>query len=764
MKNLLYFIAGLLAVVCLQPSAAMASSHREAPLISNDPLADNTDVYAFRSPANDQNVVLIANYIPFEHPAGGPNWYSFGERIRYEVHVDNNVGTPGSDIIYRFEFKQMNEDPTTFFLIRLGRENLKTTYTCQRSMDGGRTFQTIISNGVVPPPNIGPRSIDNRIVGLGTTYGKQVEKGIMTASTGEKVFAGPVDDPFFVDLGIFDLGAVRSDNPRDGVARFNCHSIVIEVPIATLQRDRKPVSEAKNILDANYVVGVWASASRQMIKTLYAGGDVGYDGEYRQVSRLGMPLTNEVIIPIGIKDRWNAVKPSEDLQFAKYFSNPELALYMDDSQFGTAVPGLTPLRIQTKSLGSFDFRNGKPGLFGLKGAAALDGTALSEKLYGSILLPDNKSPRAVDLLPIFYTGVPNFAPYQLATGKAGNPLAVGKPFINNWLPTLGDMLRLNMAVPVTKRDSPDFSSLGLIQAAVLGLTDARYNTTKDIQMIPNMDGFPNGRRLEDDVTTIELQAVGGAVLAAIGLWYDDFIPGTTASPVTPMLGKVLGFKAGPTKNDKAFKTMFPYEAEPWRGFQGSSYEGKKVDPSIPPALAVGVKIFDCLSGDIEFEAMNATPGKTVEFSAAAVSVWTTNPKQQVGQEFFRSNDGARVLTLKARYLNEPDSEVFTFFDIFERCGRVRLAAEPVDVPASFSINVLGNPTNKDVVSFDLRGNAGEAMEVGVSDASGRVMSHSAFNTTGNVERRSVRIGRAPGIYFLKVGTPSESRTIKLLRE
>ena len=118
----------------------MASSHREAPLISNDPLADNTDVYAFKSPTNAENIVLIANYIPFEHPAGGPNWYSFGENIRYEIHVDNNAATPGADIIYRFTFKQVNEDPTTFFNIRLGKENLKTTYTCERSMDGGRTL------------------------------------------------------------------------------------------------------------------------------------------------------------------------------------------------------------------------------------------------------------------------------------------------------------------------------------------------------------------------------------------------------------------------------------------------------------------------------------------------------------------------------------------------------------------------------------------------------------------------------------------------
>ena len=386
----------------------------------------------------------------------------------------------------------------------------------------------------------------------------------------------PVDDPFFVDLGgIFDVGNVRPSSGRDAVAKFNCHSIVIEVPVSTLQKNRKTVAMASNILDADYVIGVYASASRQRIRTFYSGGDIGMDGDYVQVSRLGMPLTNEAIIPIGLKDKWNAVKPSEDLQFASYFTNPELALYMDDSQFGGAVPGLSALRIQSKSLGAFDFRNGKAGLFNLKGTAALNGTALAESAFGGILLPNPTSPRAVDILPIFYTGVPNLAPYQLATGKGGNPLAAGKPFINNFLPTLGDLLRLNMAVPATPRNSADFNSLGLVYAAVLGLTDGRFNGSTALQMIPNMDGFPNGRRLEDDVTTIELQAVGGVVLAAIGLWYDDFTPNVTASPVTPKLLSTLGFNAGVTKNDTTFKAMFPYEQTPWRGFRGREFAGAK---------------------------------------------------------------------------------------------------------------------------------------------------------------------------------------------
>ena len=557
---------------------ASASSHREAPLISNDPLADNTDVYAFRSPTDSSKIILIANYIPFEHPAGGPNYYNFGENIRYEIYVDNNTATPGDDIIYRFTFTQVNEDGTTFFNIRLGKQNLKTTYKCERSINGGSTFTTIVAAGTVPPNNIGPRSIESG-VGLGaSSYESLADAAISTATSGEKVFCGPRDDPFFVDLGgAFDAGGFRTAGARDGLAKLNCHTIAIEVPISTLQKTGRTTASATSILDGDFVIGVYASASRPAITTLSTTGDKpSTSGAWVQVSRLGMPLTNEVIIALGDKDKWNATSPANDGQFIPYFKNPELALYMDDSQFGGAVPGLAKLRIQTKSLGAFDFRNGKQGLYPLKGKPALDGTALSEANFGSVLLPDSASPRAVDILPAFYTGVPNLRPYQLATGKpTGNPLAAGKPFINNFLPTLGDYLRLNMAVPVTPRNSPDFSPLGIVNAAVLGLTDTRFNGSAALQNIPNMDGFPNGRRLEDDVTTIELQAVGGVFLAAIGLWYDDYVIGQ--SPVTPQLLNTLTFKEGVGKNDTSFRAAFPFVQTPWRGFRGASFVGPKSD-------------------------------------------------------------------------------------------------------------------------------------------------------------------------------------------
>lgn len=561
----LIFTAVLLLLFC-GSEALQASSHREAPLISNDPLADNVDVYAFRSPDNPRNIVLIATYVPMQLPHGGPNYYQFGENIRYEIHIDNDASRPGDEIVYRFTFEKKNEDPSTFFNIRLGQENLMTRYTVEKSINGGG-FIPILVNGKVPPNNVGERSISSP-VGLNADYAELFEDAVRSAHTGEKIFAGPVDDPFFVDLGgIFDLGDAprQMGDPRDGLACLNTSAIALEIPIQFLLKKGAPRSP-ENILDPNYVIGVWASASRPQIRTLEPGSE-SYDGDWVQVSRLGMPLTNEAVIPIGMKDYWNALTPYQELEdtlLDNYFYNPELALYMDDSLFGGAVPAFGPLRIQRNALQSFDFGNGQDGLFPLKGTTAVEGTALDDDIFGTLLLPGPGMPRSVDLWPAFHTGVPNFPPYQLATGKEGNPLAAGKPFVNNFLPNGGDMLRLNMAVPATPRDNPAFSSLGLIQAAVLGLTDPTYNGTADLEFIPNMDGFPNGRRLEDDVTRIELQAVSGVVLAAIGLWYDDYTAGDP-NPVTDDLLGVLTYTTGVEANDKPFRPEFPFLALPFAG-------------------------------------------------------------------------------------------------------------------------------------------------------------------------------------------------------
>ena len=610
MKNLLskplHWMLGVGAVSALsvwstaRHTPLEASSHREAPMIADDPLADNTDVYAFVAPNDPNRVVLIADYIPFQLPQGGPNYYTFGENIRYEVHVKNNSTTTGDDITYRFTFARTNQDPSTFFNIRLAAQNLKTTYTCEKSLAGG-AFTTIVTNGVVPPYNIGPRSI-NGAAGLNqpSPYATLRQNTVTSAtgSGGEQVFCGPSDDPFFIDLGAtFDLANFRiNQGARDGLSKYNVHSIALSIPITSLQKTGGGLPAPGGILDANYVIGVWASASRPTIRTLSpTGGATGVNATYVQVSRLGMPLTNEVINPVGSKDAWNRTTPYAEAAITDdYLSNPELGLYMADNApvapaapkpagqtyYGEAVPALNALRIQTKSLAGqpglpasgFDFRNGAAGLSGLAGSGAVAGTALAPSAsggFGEYLLVAGK-PRSVDIKPIFHTGVPNLLPYQLATGKAGNPLAAGKPFVNNFLPLPGtnpggDMLRLNMAVPATPRNSPDFSNQGLLAAAVLGLTDSRYNGSTAIQNIPNMDGFPNGRRLEDDVVKIELQAVSGAALAAIGLWYDDYTP-TSTSPVTPRLKGVLNFATGVERNDLPFSATFPYAASPWEGF------------------------------------------------------------------------------------------------------------------------------------------------------------------------------------------------------
>lgn len=572
-----------------------ASSHREAPLISNDPLADNTDLYAFVSPDDPGTVTIIATYVPMQLPHGGPNYFGFGENIRYEIHIDNNIATPGDDIIYRFTFHKVHEDPTTFFNIRLGLQNHKTTYTLERSRDGGSTFETLITDGIVPPNNIGPRSI-NGPAGLNTTYGQLMSDALMTTADGERVFCGPTDDPFFVDLGgVFDLGDMprQGGEAHDGVACLNVSTIALKIPIEWLQKEGKTELEASSILDPDFVIGIWASASRQTMRTLNAAGSESYEGDWIQISRLGMPLTNEAVIPIGNKDLWNSLTPYQDLAyistFGGYFYNPELALYMDDSQFGGAVPAFASLRIQSASLGAFDFRNGQDGLYGLKGNPALAGTALDDAVFGTLLLPAPGSPRSVDLWPIFHTGAPNLIPYQLATGKGGNPLAAGKPFIHNFLPNGGDMLRLNMAVPATPRNDPDFNNLGLVWAAVLGLTDARYNGTSDLEFIPNMDGFPNGRRLEDDVTRIELQAVSGIVLAAVGLWYDDYDPMSSPSPVTPQLVNVLSYDTKISENDVPFTSAFPYVAMPWSATSKCSGEIREyTQPEVLPPTITGV--------------------------------------------------------------------------------------------------------------------------------------------------------------------------------
>lgn len=612
----------LVGTALVAPAPIEASSHREAPLIADDPTADNTDLYAFRSPDGSNTISIYANFIPLQDPEGGPNFHHFAEDVRYEIHVKNrtSVGALGSatdDITYRFTFTRTNEDPTTFFNIRLGMENLHNRYRLEKSTNGGLSFTTIVASGDVPQANIGPRS-NASAVGINEDYEAATVAAVATATTGERVFAGPRDDAFFVDLGgVFDLGGIRQTydpspggaanpaNARDAIAGKNVHTVALQIPIAMLQKDGAATPDG-GILDSDFVIGVWASASRPQIRTLSTDGTAPTtSGPFVQVSRLGMPLSNEVIIPIGMKDLFNATRPydAREQDFAAFFANPEPALYMGNGPFGADVPGLSDdLRIQTNAYPALNLNGGAPGQPGdglnftpnadgafvllpliANGTINIAGTALAvptrptQPGVPTALIGDNE-PRRLDILPIFYFGVPNLIPYQLITGKTAGPLSAGKPFINNFLPITmtpdgglygGDMLRLNMAVPPTDRASMEFrdwARLGLIRAAALGITAAPYNTNSNVEFIPHMDGFPNGRRLEDDVVGIELQAVGGVVLAAVGLPFDDAVAGDYSDFGSPFLFDALSFTAGPVKNDVPLRTSFPFLANPHRGF------------------------------------------------------------------------------------------------------------------------------------------------------------------------------------------------------
>ena len=462
-------VAATAFVGAVGPSGAGASSHREAPLIGDDPAVDNTDLYAFVSPNNADTVTIVANYIPFEDPAGGPNYYRFDPTARYEIHVDND-GDARPDITYRFRFKTTVSNPNTF-LYNTGQVtfqndpdlNVKQTYTIEKISRIGSTQETTSTNQVlrVAPANIGPRS--NPVYNL--------TKGVTNLGGNRLAFAGPRDDPFFVDLGsIFDLGGLRPFNPFhaiqppanaeagvDGVLNYNVHTIALQVP-------KTDLVQAPN---ADGTIGIYASASRQAMRVLNGNGTVSNSGEWVQVSRLGNPLINEVIIPIGQKDLWNASAPKDDNQFLARYRSPELA-------------------------------------------------GLINALYGPPVM-DTLTNNRDDLVAVLLTGVPS---------------------LNYTGDVKADLLRLNTAIPPTANPNP----MGVLAG--------------------DFQGFPNGRRLADDVTDIELRAIAcgyGPILAgALGLC--NFPPNDTVSDGVQ------------TNADNAFLSQFPYAAIPNRGYEHTGHK------------------------------------------------------------------------------------------------------------------------------------------------------------------------------------------------
>ncbi|MBO4164772.1 MULTISPECIES: DUF4331 domain-containing protein [Micromonospora] len=456
------------------------SSHREAPEISKDPVADSSDLYAFVSPERPDSVTLIANYVPLQLPSGGPNFFEFGDDVRYEIHIDND-GDGHPDVTYRFEFRTEITNENSFLYNTGPIESLDSKnwnrrqfYKLTRVTDGK---EHVLANKLpCPPCNVGPLSIPK--------YNDLVRQATYKLSTGEKVFAGQRADGFFVDLGaIFDLGTLRpfqqlhvagkklfktEGEPVNSVDRMNVHSIAVQVPLSKVRRR----SNRYGVGDRASTIGVWTTASRQQVRVL--GDRVAADaaiGPWTQVSRLGNPLFNEVIVPMSKKDLWNTLPPTEDKRFARFVEQPELAALLP-----VLYPGVFP---------NLDALN------------------------------KSKKPRA-DLLAILLTGIPS----GLIDG-----------FTNLTGDVQADMLRLNTAI----RPSSKPNQFGLLGG--------------------DLAGFPNGRRVVDDVVSIALRAVAGVTVPLVD---KKFKPDAAAGAVTP------GLSAADVT--APFLRDFPFLGTPYDGF------------------------------------------------------------------------------------------------------------------------------------------------------------------------------------------------------
>jgi hypothetical protein len=454
------------------------SSHREAPEISKDPVADSTDVYAFVSPKRPQYVTLIANFIPLQQPDGGPNFYEFGDDVLYEIHV-NNRGDATRDVSFQFKFSTRIRNENTFLyntgpITTIGSPNWNRPqfYTLTRVDWKGaeKNKETVLGSGLrVPPVNVGVRSTPD--------YAKLSAQAVHDVKQGIRVFCGQRADAFHVDLGsVFDLGALRPLNQAhlismpnmngvNAVQSYNVHTIALEIPIRQLTRDGSVPTDPSS---ATAVIGMWATASRRKSRIFDADtGKYVSHGPWEQVSRLANPLFNEVLVPMAQKDEWNATPPWEDKRFAKYVNKPELQ-------------GLLPVLY--------------PGAFPN--------------------LAKYTKPRA-DLNAVLLTGIPSgvVPGFQNFTGAVE-----------------ADMLRLNMAIPPSSKPN----DLGLVAG------DAA--------------GWPNGRRVDDDVVTVALRAVAGLTLPLVD---PSYTPDGAASAVAD----------GTTNTNAATTDVFPFLGLPGGGYQ-----------------------------------------------------------------------------------------------------------------------------------------------------------------------------------------------------
>jgi len=461
-------VSATLLAVAMVPPLGGASSHREAPSISQDPAADATDFYMFRSPDKPDTVTFIANYYPFQDPAGGPNFYRFADDVRYRITVDDNADTV-ADQWFDFRFTTTTRSGNTFLyntgaITKLNdpNQNVYQTYSVTRSYSNG-TSTVIGSNIFTPPNNIGPKSTPG--------YDALAAQAVATIGNGITVFAGQRDDPFYVDLGAtFDLLTIRPGAPgnagggRDDLAGYNVLSMALQVPIVQLTNDGKmPAADGQFA-----VIGAWTTAYRQTTRVLQGGGNAAQSsGDWIQISRLGHPLVNEVVAPLGAKDLFNSLQPSGD--------------------------GVLLGAVQD-----------------------LEAARLLKALYG-IEIP--ATPRT-DTVTIFLTGIPGLTKPNVAKATAS------------------EQLRLNLGVSVTA--SPD--RMGVLAG--------------------DNGGYPNGRRLADDVTDTTLRVAAGGT---------PFTPTTNVSP-----NNALG--DGVNVNDKSFLTSFPYLASPHQGLEHSHHRAEPTTP------------------------------------------------------------------------------------------------------------------------------------------------------------------------------------------
>jgi hypothetical protein len=437
------------SLTTLGPSVGNASSHREAPLIAGEPRLDNTDVYAFVSPDKPDTVTLLANFIPFEEPNGGPNFYAFATNTAYDINIDSN-GDARPDVIYRWVFDDHFRDKNTFLyntgvVTSVNDKDLNFFQTFSLLRWDYRGWKTLTRDAPVAPSFTGKASFPN--------YSQVADDAITKLDGNRQVFAGQADDPFFADLRVFDLlyGANLSEVGQDTLAGYNVNTLALQVP----QYDLALKGDPKR----NPVVGIWSTTSRARVDIAEQDGRRSRDGGWVQVSRLGNPLVNEVVIPVGKKDEFNATQPKDDAKFLKFVQDPE-------------VP----------------------------------------KLVESIFwIPAPKGPRN-DLVEVFLTGVAKATGLPIAV-DLNSQLLNQDVYKNQFVPS--EELRLNMSIPPTK--SPN--RLGVVGG--------------DVQ------GFPNGRRLTDDVIDITLQAAEGVLLAD----HAKAIEG---------LGDAVD------KNNVGFKDVFPY--------------------------------------------------------------------------------------------------------------------------------------------------------------------------------------------------------------